>query len=444
MISAFRSIYLSNRFSITGVIIAMIFMASFAFPFLFPVGQTALILLLAFSFSDLAMLFNKALQFEGDRICPRILSLSDENRIELFLQNLSPFKLDIEVIDEIPVQFQKRDFALYEIFGSEEVRRFEYFVRPTKRGEYHWGKVRILCSNAIGLFKRRITLDKEQMVPVYPSLIQMKNFELMAFSKTSHFSGVKKMRRIGMSYEFEQIKQYVEGDDYRHLNWKATGRRNELMVNQFQTERSQNVYSVICNSREMRMPFNELTLLDHAINASLVISNIALLKYDKAGLFTFSDDVGSIVKADKGKFQLSKIFEALYNEKDHEVESNYELLFRGIKNVVRHRSLIFLYINFESSNALERALPVLKRLNRTHLLVVMFFKNTEIIEYGNEDAEDVRSIFNKTIAKRMISEKNNMLRILNSYGVQAMLCEPNDLSLKTVNKYLELKSRGMI
>ena len=179
-------------------------------------------------------------------------------------------------------------------------------------------------------------------------------------------------------------------------------------------------------------------------NASLVISNIALLKYDKAGLFTFSNDVGSIVKADRGKFQLSKIFEALYAEKDREVESNYELLFRGIKNVVRHRSLLFLYINFESSNALERALPVLKRLNRTHLLVIMFFKNTEIIEYGKEDAEDVRSIFNKTIAKRMISEKSNMLRTLNSYGIQAMLCEPNDLSLKTVNKYLELKSRGMI
>ena len=89
------------------------------------------------------------------------------------------------------------------------------------------------------------------------------------------------------------------------------------------------------------MPFNELTLLDHAINASLVISNIALLKYDKAGLFTFSDDVGAIVKAERGKFQLSKIFEALYNEKDHETESNYELLYRGIKNVVRHRSLLF-------------------------------------------------------------------------------------------------------
>ncbi|NND77389.1 MAG: DUF58 domain-containing protein [Flavobacteriales bacterium] len=444
MTNAFKSIYLNNRFTISGAVVAVIFMASFPFPFLFPVGQVGLILLLAFSISDITMLFNPGMQIAGERVCPRILSLSDENEIEVYLQNLSPYGLDIEVIDELPEQFQKRDLTLSDAFKSEEVRGFKYYVRPTKRGEYQWGKIQVFCSNGIGLFKRRISLDKEQMVPVYPSIIQMKNFELMAFSKTSHFTGVKKMRRIGMSYEFEQIKQYVVGDDYRHINWKATGRRNELMVNQFQTERSQNVYSVICNSREMRMPFDELTLLDYAINASLVISNIALLKYDKAGLFTFSDDVGSIVKAERGKFQLNKIFEVLYNEKDHEKESNYELLFRGIKSIVKHRSLLFLYINFESMNALERALPALKRLSRLHLLVVMFFKNTEIIEYSEQPANDVRSVFNKTIAKRMISEKHNMLLTLKQYGIQAMLCEPNDLSLNTVNKYLELKSKGLI
>ncbi|MEM7162686.1 MAG: DUF58 domain-containing protein [Bacteroidota bacterium] len=444
MIDRLKELHLSNRFMIAGSAIVILFALSFVFPFLFAVAKTALLLLGVFSLVDIFMLYNKNIQFEARRELPKILSLSDENEIDLLIQNLSPYTLECDIVDELPIQLQIRNFARFAVFDPNEVRSFPYTIRPVQRGEYHWRKVRILIALNIGLFRRKISLEKSQMAPVYPSLIQMKNFELMAFSKTAQFSGVKKLRRIGVSYEFEQIKKYIEGDDYRHINWKATGRRNELMVNQFQTERSQNVYSIIANSREMRMPFDQLTLLDHAINTSLVIANISLLKYDKAGLMTFSNEFGSIVKADRGKNQLNKIFEALYNEEDQEIEANYDVLYSGIRKVIRHRSLLFLYINFESMYALERALPILKRINNAHLLVVMFFKNTEIIEYSEEEATDVRGIFTQTIAKRMIREKQKMLRKLFQYGIQAILTDPKNLSINTVNKYLELKSRGMI
>ena len=439
-----RELYLNRRFTIVVCFIIALFMASFGITILFPIAQAALIILFVFSIADIRFLFNSDLEFECERIPPKLLSLSDENKVELIVQNLSPFSFNVELIDELPIQLQSRAFKISTSFIENEIKELDYSIRPTERGEYHWGKLRIFVTNKIGLFTRRINLDKEQMAPVYPSIIQMKNFELMAFSKTSHFSGVKKLRRIGLSYEFEQIKKYIKGDDYRHVNWKATSRRNELMVNQFQTERSQNVYSIICNSREMKMPFNELSLLDYAVNSSLVISNIALHKYDKAGLITFSDEIGSVVKADNGKFQLNKIFEALYNEDQNEIESSYDLLYRGTKNFIKHRSLIFLYTNFESSYALERALPVLTRLNNRHLLVVMFFKNTEIIEYAHETATDLKAIYNQTIAKRMISEKHKMLSRLNRFGIQAILNDPQQLSLNTVNKYMELKARGMI
>jgi len=444
MIKAIKQLHLNNRFTIAGASIAVIFMASFTFPFLFAVGKTALVVLLAFSLVDIIMLFDRKIKFHAYRECPKIMSLGDENKIDLFIENQSSVNLEVDIIDELPVQLQIRDFAKFGVFEPKQKLRFPYIIKPSQRGEYNWGKVRLLVTHAIGLFRRRLTVDAEQMAPVYPSLIQMKNFELMAFSKTAQFSGVKKLRRIGVSYEFEQIKQYVEGDDFRHINWKATGRRNELMVNQFQTERSQNVYAIISNSREMRMPFNDLTLLDHAINTSLIIANIALLKHDRAGMMTFSNQVGSFVKADRGKKQLNKIFEALYNEKDYEIESNYDILFRGVKKVIKNRSLLFLYINFESMYALERALPVLKRINDFHLLVVMFFKNTEIIEYSENQANNVKEIFNQTIAKRMISEKIKMQRTLFRYGIQAILTDPKNLSINTVNKYLELKSKGLI
>ena len=122
----------------------------------------------------------------------------------------------------------------------------------------------------------------------------MKRFELKSFHKLSDKKGIKKMRRIGHSYEFEQIKNYVRGDDYRSINWKATSRRAQLMVNQFQDERAQQVYSMIDKSHAMKMPFNELSLMDYAINTSLVIPNVALQKHDRAGLLTFSDKIGSV------------------------------------------------------------------------------------------------------------------------------------------------------
>jgi uncharacterized protein (DUF58 family) len=255
---------------------------------------------------------------------------------------------------------------------------------------------------------------------------------------------VKKIRRLGHSYEFEQIKNYVQGDDFRSINWKATGRKAELMVNQYEDERSQQVYSLIDKSRTMRMPFNGLSLLDYSINASLVISNIALKKHDKSGLLTFSDKIGSSIKADRGQKQLRMILEALYNEEERKMEANYELMYNAVRNLVRGRSLIFFYTNFESLYAVERVLPLLRKINSTHLLVVMFFENTEVKDFSTSAAQDVEEIYLKTIAQKFVSEKNQVVQLLRQYGIQSILTRPEDLSINTVNKYLELKARGMI
>lgn len=281
-------------------------------------------------------------------------------------------------------------------------------------------------------------------VPVYPSIQQMKNMELLAFNRISTRQGIKRIRRIGHSYEFEQIKNYVRGDDYRSVNWKASSRRHNLMVNQYQDERSQQVYCAIDKSRVMRMPFNELSLIDYAINASLVISNIALQKYDKAGLITFSDKLGATIKADSKATQLNKILHALYKEKERSLEANYDLLYYASRKLISGRSLILLFTNFESNYALERALPVLRRMNRMHLLVVIFFENTEIRGFARQKADSLEDIYHQTIAEKFLSEKAQMVHKLRQYGIQSILTPPEDLSVNTVNKYLELKSRGLI
>ena len=248
----------------------------------------------------------------------------------------------------------------------------------------------------------------------------------------------------GRGVEFDEARPYEPGDDLRTINWKATAKRNALMVNQFQDEKSQPVYSVIDKGRVMKMPFNQLTLLDYAINASLVISNVALKKHDKAGIFTFSKKVENRVVAQKRTSQMNLILEALYNVNTDFFESDYSRLYADIKRNITHRSLILLYTNFETLDSLNRQLPYLKGIAKSHLLVVIFFKNTELNQFIKTPAQTIQDTYDKVIAEKFAFEKRLIVNELKKYGIASILTTPDNLTLDTINKYLEIKARGLL
>ena len=268
--------------------------------------------------------------------------------------------------------------------------------------------------------------------------------ELLALSRISTLEGIKKLRRIGHNYEFEQIKNYIRGDDIRSINWKATGKNHSIMVNQYQDERAQQVYMVIDKSRSMELRFNEMTYLDYAINSSLVMANIALKKYDKAGLITFSNKLGSTLKADRSKLQLRKILEQLYKEVPSDGESDYNLLLHLTRRMMNGRSLIILYTNFESLSSLEKTIPYLRRINKIHLLVLVFFEDSEINEFASSDKQEITEVYQRALAGKYLTQKRKMKSLLQKPGIQTILTTPEKLSIDTLNKYLELKSKGLI
>jgi len=216
------------------------------------------------------------------------------------------------------------------------------------------------------------------------------------------------------------------------------------MVNQFQDEKSQPVYSVIDKGRVMKMPFHQLSLLDYAINATLVISNIVLKKQDKAGMFTFSRKVEDRVVAQRKSSQMNLILETLYNVETDFSESDFSRLYVDVKRHIKQRSLLLLYTNFETLDALHRQLSFLQAINKTHLLVVIFFENTELIEFSHQQANSTQEIFEKTIAEKFVYEKKLIVNELNKYGIQCILTAPENLTVNTINKYLEIKARGLI
>jgi len=439
-----KSLQLTQRFfSAIGCVI-LLFALSFPFQYLEPLAGLTGMLLLILTFVETAILYSSSEPMFARRTMSKMLSLSDDNIVTLLIRCNSKSKVKIDLYDELPYQFQKRDQKIELKMSPGEEKKLTYILKPNVRGEYHFGFLNAIVSTVLGLAARRVHLASPQMVPVYPSIIQMKKYELLAFARISTFEGIKHVRRIGHSYEFEKIRQYAQGDDLRTINWKATGLRNHLMVNQYEDERAQQIYSVIDKSRVMHMPFNGLSLLDYAINTSLVISNVALKKYDKAGLISYSHLIGTTLPADSSALQLKKILQALYHEKPQPFEANYDLLYRAIKNVIHGRSLIFLYLNFESAYAMERALPVLLKINRMHLLVVMIFENTELELYSKKKPNFVSDIYAQTIAQKLLHDKKQLVAKMKKFGIQTIMSKPEDLSINTVNKYLELKAKGLI
>ena len=372
----FPSVYLWYGFALA----IALFVVSYKIPVLLPLGQVVILVnLLWFVVSAVLLFYSKNL-ITGSRSMQELLSMGDENNIKLTLKSNYPFTVFMEIIDELPFQFQARNFIIKASLKPGETKVINYDLTPTSRGEYSFGMVNIYTSFRFSFAVRRFQLEESHIVKVYPSIIQMKLFQLKVLTRISRLEGAKKIRRLGQSYEFEQIKNYVEGDDFRHINWKASSRAvGSLKINQFEDEKSQAVYSLIDKSRNMKTPFNELSLLDYAINTSLVISNTALLKSDKAGLVSFAEKIESGIKAENKPGQLSKILYSLYNEKQGQYEANYELLYHYINQSIKQRSLLFLYTNFETTHNLYRVLPILKRLNKRHVLVVITFQNSEIL-----------------------------------------------------------------
>ncbi|SFC61547.1 Uncharacterized conserved protein, DUF58 family, contains vWF domain [Flagellimonas taeanensis] len=420
------------------------FVISYMVPNLYGALKVLFFILVLLLIVDTILLFASKGKVEGHRILSDKLSNGDENPIQLQLMNGYLFPVKVRVIDEIPFQFQKRDFLLETKLPSGAEKVFHYQLRPTERGVYSFGSLNIFSVSPIGFLARKHAVGQSQEVPVYPSFLQLQKYDLLAFTNRLHEYGLKKIRRIGHTMEFEQIKDYVLGDDIRNINWKATAKRGQLMVNQYQDEKSQPVYSVIDKGRVMKMPFNGLSLLDYAINATLVISNIALKKQDKAGMFSFSDKIENRVVAERRSSQMNLILETLYNLETNFIESDFSRLYVDVKRNLNQRSLLLLYTNFETMDALHRQLPYLLAMAKQHLLVVIFFENTELNEFAHKKAETVHQIFEQTIAEKFIYEKKLIVNELRKHGIQTILTKPEDLTVNTINKYLEIKARGLI
>jgi uncharacterized protein (DUF58 family) len=394
---------------------------------------------------DWLILFSRGNPILVRRDLPERFSNGDHNPVRLLVTNQYPFRVTLRIIDELPDQFQQRDFSLYCMMKAEERQELDYRLRPTERGEYRFHDINVFIKSPLSLLVRRKILDGEKMVKVLPSYFLLKQYELLALSNNLAESGSKRIRKLGHSMEFEQIKEYVIGDDIRSINWKATARKGgQLMVNNYTDEKSQQVYCMIDKGRIMKMPFDGMSLLDYAINATLILSRVALIRQDKAGLVTFAEQIGTFLPAGRKAMQMSNILEILYNQQTKFLETDYEKLYALIRTRITQRSLIVLFTNFESLSGLQRQLPYIRGIARNHLVLVVFFENTGLQQVRAAPVEDMEGLYIRTIAEKFAYEKRLIVKELNQHGIATILTAPENLTVHTVNKYLEIKARRAI
>jgi len=438
------NLYLTTRFYLALGLCIVLFVASFFYKPILQLPKVLLTVFLVLVFIDYLFLFIVSKSPTAKRLIADRLSNGDENKVELQIINKMPFTVRMQIIDELPVQFQKRDWQLNHQFAAKEQKNIIYKIRPVDRGEYYFGDIILYVQSLLGLLMRRHNIDATEMVPVYPSFLQLRKYELISQTAIQTEHGNKRMRKIGHSMEFEQIKEYINGDDIRTINWKATARKAGLMVNNYTDEKSQQVYCIIDKGRLMKMPFNGLTLLDYAINSSLVLSNVCLQKQDRVGLITFSNKMGSLIAAERKPIQREHILQLLYNQTTSFLESDYEMLYMQIRSRIKQRSLLVLYTNFESLSGLRRQLTYLRSIARHHLLMVIFFENTELHQLSNLNAENVEDVYVKTVAEKFEFEKRLIVKELQKHGILAVLTTPEMLTINAINKYLEVKARQAI
>lgn len=436
-----KSLYFSAKLYVGLLIIALLFGVSILWTPLFYIVALCATVLVAFVGYEYYYLRRITDDFAVTRNVDAILSLSDINEINYEIQNNSPSNVYAEFIDEFPFQLQIRDFRVGEVIASEDSHKFFYAIVPKTRGEYEFGRSYLFLSHPkIKLIKYRLIFDQSCTTKVYPSIVQMKKAAIKVFSKTASMMGVRKIRRRGENDEFEQLKKYVQGDNIKAINWKATSRIGKLVVNQFQDSRSQNVYCIIDKGRNMEMPFEGLSLLDHSINAVLALSNIVLRKYDKVGLITFDDKTHTFLKADNKKLQLERVTKYLYKEQTSFSESGFEHLYIKLRHELNNRSILFLFTNFESITDYYRHKDFLGLIAKRHLLVVIIFENSELINYTKETYQTKDGIYKDIIATSLVYEKEKIIKEMRHHGIQTILTEYKDLSMEVINKYLDIKS----
>lgn len=377
---------------------------------------------------------------EVSRICDNKLSMGTENDIVINIRNNSDYYLDIEAIDEIPQYMKTKNTVVKFRAVPHYDAGGKYVVIPQKRGEFIFGKIHVSYSGVLRLCRKTGKYNLEGKYKVYPNLKDLSKYGLSTLKKNQLIQGVKKIKSYGDGTEFESLKEYNEGDDYRKVNWLATARANKLIVNTYEPEKNQQVMIMLDSSRVMNSEINFIKKLDYAINSSFLLADIAIKKGDNVGVMVFDSSVKRFIKPGKGVGQFQLLADNLYNVEENFVSADYAGALTYLNQYHKRRSLLCIFTElFNADEALQLS-TALKNIAKNHVPMVITIKDMRIYQISERPIKETKDIFLKSASMKLLEERRKIQKVFNDSGIAVVDVPPDKLSVEVVNKYLAMKT----
>jgi len=372
------------------------------------------------------------------------MSLLEDNPVALEITNRGRLPVRMQIRDELPPHFRVDTRTISVVLPPSSRREVKYYLHPVARGDFALERIHVRTLGPLGLVRVGFIIPEVNKFKVYPNLIALRRYRLLAKKDRLTFEGFRALKLKGRGTDFAQLRDYLPDDDFRRIDWKSSARCNKLTVREYQIERAQNLFIMLDCGRLSSSHLGGHPRLDTMINAALMLAFVALQSGDRVGVLAFDDDIRLYLPFEKGNRQLNRIIESLYNLQPAMVESDYRKAFNYIATKVRRRSMVTLFADIIDSVSSAQLLANVQNLAPKHLPLMLLMRDDDVDIMSTERAEIPGELFRKVSAQNLLLDRRAALSKLTFRGVLALDLPPDKLSVEAVNGYLQLKARSLL
>lgn len=380
-----------------------------------------------------------------ERRAATVFSVGRANPVTLELRSSIARRVTVELVDDLFDGAETAELPFRVELGPHARTEARYHVTPAVRGSHTLGAHHLRFPSRLGLWTRQLRIDARHELRVYPDVEAVRAYELLA--KTDRLAGLRSSNKRGGETEFERLREYRQGDEYRSIDWRASARTRKLVAREYQLESNQSVVFALDAGRMMTAELDGLSSFDHALNATLMLTHVASRAGDHVGLVAFSDELLGFVPPGGGPRAARKIVQASYALLPSLVESDFDELGRTVGVRLRKRSLIVLFTSVVDEVAASSLLRLVKGLTTRHLPLVVMMRDLglEGLALGSASATDATAgLYERAAAAELLVERDRLLRELRQRGALVLDVAPGELSPQLVRRYLDLKARHLL
>ncbi len=381
---------------------------------------------------------------EAARLVPERTSVLSDQGVMLHLRNRSRRPLAVRVRDTPPPVFRSDREELSGTVPPRGEARWEYHVRPLTRGRFRWGPLHLRYRSLLGLWERPRVVRQESEVHVYPNLVDLDRYHLLARADRLDVLGIRHLRMRGGAWEFESLRDYVYGDDVRLIDWKASARRRKPIVRNQEAEKNQTVILLVDSGRLMNAEVDGVAKLDHAVNTALLLSHVALSRGDRVGLCTFSHRVHAWVAPRAHVAQNRLLMETLYDLRGDFTETDHGRCLRLLESRHPKRALLVVLTDFVDAQTASEMIAHVQLASRRHLVLFAALKDPFLDRAARVRPATPFEGFRKASAVELLHERREVLERIRQRGAFVVDVEPAGLTPPVLNRYLEITYRGLI